>query len=55
MTHKPSINNVLQLPQQKLSETSNSARTDGEVLLAHVLDCTRTYLRTWPKRIFTIA
>lgn len=34
---------------------SESARLDAEVLLAHALGQTRTYLRTWPERALTDA
>ncbi len=34
---------------------SESARLDAEVLLAHTLGQTRTYLRTWPERALTDA
>jgi len=54
MTQTPSINNILQLAQQKLRETSDSARIDSEILLTQALNCTRTYLRTWPERNITI-
>lgn len=32
------------------SISSESARLDTELLLCHVLDCDRSYLRTWPER-----
>jgi release factor glutamine methyltransferase len=33
-----------------LNDTSDSARLDAEVLLAHVMDKTRTYFYTWPEK-----
>lgn len=38
------IDDTLREAQQSLD------RIDAEVLLAHVLDCSRTHLRTWPER-----
>lgn len=35
------------------SLTSDSAQIDTELLLCHVLDCDRSYLRTWPDRELT--
>ena len=35
----------------RLNDTSDSARLDTEVLLAHVMDKTRTYFYTWPEKI----
>lgn len=34
----------------RLAATSESAAADAEILLAHVLGCTRTKLRAWPER-----
>lgn len=42
------IQSTLQQAQQSLSERYDSARLDTEVLLAHVLGKSRTYLHTWP-------
>lgn len=47
------INIELQNAYLELSETSNSARLDAEVLLAYALECDRTYLRTWPEKELT--
>ena len=47
------INATLRNAQTKLKETSDSAQLDAEILLAHVLDCNRTYLRTWPEQTLT--
>lgn len=54
MTTQSTIAHILQLAQQKLRKISESARSDAEILLAHALDCTRTYLRIWPQRTLTI-
>lgn len=54
MTTAPSIHSALQNAQKTLREVSDTARIDAEILLAHVLDCTRTYLRTWPEHALTI-
>ncbi|GAA5316402.1 MAG: peptide chain release factor N(5)-glutamine methyltransferase [Candidatus Pelagadaptatus aseana] len=37
----------------ELSEISDSARFDVELLLCHVLDCDRSYLFTWPEKSLT--
>ncbi len=37
----------------KLALVSPSARLDAELLLAHCLGCSRTYLYTWPERSVT--
>ncbi len=44
------INDTLRDAQIKLKETSDSAQLEAEVLLAHALECDRTYLRTWPEK-----
>jgi release factor glutamine methyltransferase len=44
------IKNALQDARIKLEETSDSAQLEAEVLLAHTLECDRTYLRTWPEK-----
>lgn len=36
-----------------LSDTSDSARLDAEVLLAHVMGKTRTYFYTWPEKVIS--
>jgi len=54
MTTESTINNILQSALQKLEGVSDSPRIDAEILLTHVLECTRTYLRTWPERTLTI-
>jgi release factor glutamine methyltransferase len=51
MSNTPSpINDTLRDAQIKLEQTSNSAKLEAEVLLAHTLGCDRTYLRTWPEK-----
>ncbi|HEC20169.1 MAG TPA: peptide chain release factor N(5)-glutamine methyltransferase, partial [Gammaproteobacteria bacterium] len=39
--------------QQRLIENSDSPQLEVEVLLAHVLQSNRTYLRTWPEKLLT--
>ncbi|MCP8899105.1 peptide chain release factor N(5)-glutamine methyltransferase [Gilvimarinus xylanilyticus] len=46
----PSIQESLRAAAQQLSASSDSARLDAEVLLAFVLQCSRTYLFTWPEK-----
>jgi release factor glutamine methyltransferase len=53
MTTRPTISETLQLAQQKLCSVSDAARLDAEILLSQALDCTRTYLRTWPQHTLT--
>ena len=45
-----SIQHVLNQAQLTLTADSESPRIDSEILLAHVLECNRTYLRTWPEK-----
>jgi release factor glutamine methyltransferase len=45
-----SIQQALSQAQHTLSADSESPRIDSEALLAHVLECNRTYLRTWPEK-----
>lgn len=47
---QPSIEQLLAQAQACLAPVSASARLDGEVLLAHALGKSRSYLRTWPQR-----
>jgi release factor glutamine methyltransferase len=42
------LREALQSAQQKLENTSDSALLDSEVLLAYLLNRSRTWLRTWP-------
>jgi release factor glutamine methyltransferase len=47
------IDDALREAQQALGHATDDpriARLDAEILLAHVLDCSRTHLRTWPER-----
>lgn len=37
----------------QLAPTSDSARLDTELLLCHVLQCTRSHLYTWPEKLLT--
>jgi len=46
----PTINELLSCALTALEGHSPSPRLDGEVLLAHALEETRTYLRAWPER-----
>ncbi|MGQ4276206.1 peptide chain release factor N(5)-glutamine methyltransferase [Pseudidiomarina sp. E22-M8] len=46
---KPGLRAALAWAQTQL-KASESARLDAEVLLAHVLQQSRTYLHTWPER-----
>ena len=43
----------LQQAQTQLASVSDSARLDAELLLMHVLKCTRAYLFTWPEKPLT--
>jgi len=49
------IRQALANATQALSKTSDSARLDAELLLAHCLQKTRTYLFTWPEKNLTAA
>ena len=49
----PSINDTLRNARVKLKETGEIALLEAEILLAHVLGCNRTYLRTWPEQTLT--
>lgn len=46
------IDDALREAQQTLAQTqgTHDARLEAEILLAHVLHCSRTHLRTWPER-----
>jgi len=44
------IKNALQDAQIKLRNISDSAQLEAEVLLAHTLECDRSYLRSWPEK-----
>ena len=46
----PSIAQAIKEASQTLTETSDSARLDAEVLLCHVLSCTATHLIAWPEK-----
>ena len=43
------ISNLLRQATQALTENSDSARLDAELLLAHCLNKSRSYLFTWPE------
>ncbi len=47
------INDTLRDARKKLKETGDSAQLDAEILLAHVLECNRTYLHTWPEKLLS--
>ncbi len=44
------IQHCLKLATKQLSETSDSAQLDAEVLLCHVLNKDRAHLRAWPEK-----
>lgn len=46
---KLSLKNWLLQATQTLASTSPSPRLDAELLLSHVLNCSRSYLYTWPE------
>lgn len=48
-----SIKNILQTAETQLhnADLNESPRLDAEILLAHVLGKTRTFLRTWPEHV----
>lgn len=48
-----SINNSLVLAIKQLTEHSDTARLDAEILLCHVLKCSRSTLRAHPERPLT--
>lgn len=47
----PSIAQAIKEATQTLSETSDSARLDTEVLLCHALNCAATHLIAWPEKL----
>lgn len=47
----PSIAQAIKEASQTLTETSDSARLDAEVLLCHVLNCAATHLIAWPEKL----
>ena len=49
----PTIKKAIQDACSELAGTSDTSRLDSEILLAHALDCDRTYLHTWPERTLT--
>ena len=49
----PTINDTLHGARSKLKGVASSAQLEAEILLAHVLECNRTYLRTWPEQKLT--
>lgn len=48
-----SIEQSLRSAQQHLSHQQDNARLEAEILLAHVLDCSRTRLHTWPEQVLS--
>jgi len=44
------IQQAIQKAKEQLKDAGDTAQLEAEILLAHVLDCTRTNLRTWPER-----
>jgi release factor glutamine methyltransferase len=53
MNDNQSIESLLRAAQQLLQTSSDSPRLDVEILLAHTLKQSRTYLRTWPQQLIT--
>lgn len=51
MTHTVlNIEDALRQAQLQLAAVTTTARLEAEILLAHTLDTSRTWLRTWPER-----
>lgn len=50
-----SIQTLLHDAVQQLRHSSDSARIDAEILLAHCLQQSRTYLMTWPEKLVEAA
>lgn len=54
MTNQPhTIKETIQDASSRLAGTSDTPQLDAEILLAHTLDCNRTYLHTWPEKTLT--
>lgn len=51
----PSLESVLQQAEICLKGLTDSPRLDAEILLAHTIQRSRTYLRTWPEQLLTQA
>ncbi|WP_455198071.1 peptide chain release factor N(5)-glutamine methyltransferase [Kaarinaea lacus] len=49
----PTIKQVLQDAQSRLTGPADTARLDAEILLTWTLDCDRAYLHTWPEKELT--
>ena len=49
----PAINDALQSAIAQFTPAHASARLDAELLLAHALGQSRSYLRAWPERLLT--
>jgi release factor glutamine methyltransferase len=47
------LREALQSAQNQLAESTDSPLLDSEVLLAHTLDRSRTWLRTWPETLLS--
>lgn len=47
------INNSLQVAYKQLAQNSDTAQLDAEILLAAVLQCSRSTLRAWPEKNLT--
>lgn len=45
------IEELIQLAQTRLNPATESPRLEAEILLAHTLQTTRTWLRTWPEHV----
>lgn len=47
------IKQLFQWGETQLEFTSDSPRLDAEILLSHTLDCSKTYLYTYPEKVIT--
>lgn len=47
------LNSVLEWARQQIGSSSNSAALDAEVLLAHCIGKSRSYLYTWPEQVLS--
>ena len=50
MTQANTITELLQYATSQLGFLGSTARLDAEALLAHVMQCDRSYFRTWPEK-----
>ena len=47
------IKQALDIAQQQLSHLDDNTHLEAEILLSHVLECSRTRLHTWPEQVLT--